>query len=147
VILDAYSRRGIGWARDRTMEDSLTLAALRRALAHRSVQAGRIHHSDRGSPDASTDYTDLLKTNGIAISLSRQGPPWDNAACQSCMKTLQYEEVLRHEYRDRPDARASIREFLEKVYHPKRRHSARGYLPPAKFEAIPKDAAARQLSV
>ena len=147
VILDAYSRRVIGWALDRTMEDSLTLTALRMALSRRVVEAGLVHHSDRGSQYASNDYTDLLKANGIEISMSRKGNPWDNAACESFMKTLKYEEVLRNEYRDLAEARASIREFLEKVYNHKRLHSALGYLPPAEFEANHKDAAARQLSV
>ena len=94
-----------------------------------------MHHSDRGSQYASNDYTDLLKANGIDISMSRKGNPWDNAACESFMKTLKYEEVLRNEYRDLAEARASIREFLEKVYNQKRLHSALGYLPPAEFEA------------
>jgi transposase InsO family protein len=150
VILDAYSRRVIGWALDRTMEDELTLAALRMALARRVVEAGLVHHSDRGSQYASNDYTDLLKANGITISMSRKGNPWDNAACESFMKTLKYEEVLRNEYRDLAEARASIREFLEKVYNQKRLHSALGYLPPSEFEANlatpnKKDAASRQL--
>ncbi len=146
VILDAYSRRVIGWALDRTMEDELTLTALRMALSRR-VQIGLVHHSDRGSQYASNDYTDLLKANGIGISMSRKGNPWDNAACESFMKTLKYEEVHRNEYRDLAEARASIREFLEKVYNLERLHSALGYLPPAEFERHHKEAAARQLSV
>jgi transposase InsO family protein len=95
VILDAYSRRVIGWALDRTMEDDLTLAALRMALASRNIRPGLVHHSDRGSQYASKDYTDLLKDRGIDISMSRKGNPWDNAACESFMKTLKYEEVFR----------------------------------------------------
>jgi putative transposase len=146
VILDAYSRRVIGWALDRTLEDELPLTALRMALSHRFVHPGLVHHSDRGSQYASNDYTDLLKAHQIAISMSRKGNPWDNAACESFMKTLKYEEVLRNEYRDLAEARASIREFLEKIYNQKRLHSALGYLPPAEFERIHsnKDAAARQ---
>jgi transposase InsO family protein len=144
VILDAYSRRVIGWALDRTMEDALTLTALRMALSRRAVGPGLVHHSDRGSQYASNDYTNLLKANGIEISMSRKGNPWDNAACESFMKTLKYEEVLRNEYRDLADARSFIREFLEKIYNQKRLHSALGYVPPARFE---KDAAARQLSL
>ena len=144
VILDAYSRRVIGWALDRTMEDALTLTALRMALSRRTVGPGLVHHSDRGSQYASNDYTDLLRANGIEISMSRKGNPWDNAACESFMKTLKYEEVLRNEYRGLAAARASIREFLEKVYNEKRLHSALAYMPPARFE---KEAAARQLSV
>ena len=147
VILDAYSRRVIGWALDRTLEDELPLAALGMALSQRCVQPGLVHHSDRGSQYASTDYTDLLKARQIAISMSRKGNPWDNAACESFMKTLKYEEVLRNEYRDLADARASIREFLEKIYNQKRLHSALGYLSPAEFERTNsnQDAAARQL--
>ena len=135
MILDAFSRRAIGWALDRHMEDELTLTALRMALKHRSIQPGLVHHSDRGSQYASNDYIDLLKASGIEISMSRKGNPWDNAACESFMKTLKYEEVLRNEYRDLTEARASIHEFLEKVYNRKRLHSALGYLPPVEFEA------------
>jgi putative transposase len=148
VVLDAYSRRVIGWALDRSLEDELTLAALRMALARRIVEPGLVHHSDRGSQYASNDYTDLLKANGIEISMSRKGNPWDNAACESFMKTLKYEEVHRNEYRNLAEARASIAEFLEKVYNRKRLHSALGYLPPAEFEAQHhKDAASRRLSL
>lgn len=146
VILDAYSRRVVGWELDRTMEDSLTLAALRKALARRKVGPGLVHHSDRGSQYASGDYTALLKDNGIQISMSRKANPWDNAACESFMKTLKYEEVHRNEYRDLEKARSCIAEFLEKVYNKKRLHSALGYLPPAEFEAQhKKEAASRQL--
>jgi putative transposase len=150
VILDAYSRRVIGWALDRTLEDELPLAALRMALSRRNVQPGLVHHSDRGSQYASNAYTNLLKAHQIVISMSRKANPWDNAECESFMKTLKYEEVLRNEYRDLAEALASIPRFLEKIYNQKRLHSALGYLPPAEFERnlqIKKDAAARQLSL
>jgi putative transposase len=150
VMLDAYSRRVIGWALDRNMEDDLTLSALRMALSRRVVAPGLVHHSDRGSQYASGDYTDLLKQNGIEISMSRKGNPWDNAACESFMKTLKYEEVHRNEYRDLIEARSAIREFLEKIYNQKRLHSALGYVPPMEFEvnlaAQQKEAATRQIA-
>ena len=151
VILDAHSRRVIGWAVDRTMEDVLTLDALQMALARRQVRPGLVHHSDRGSQYASSDYTNVLKENGIEISMSRKANPWDNAACESFMKTLKYEEVHRNEYRDLDEARREIGAFLEKIYNHKRLHSALGYLPPAEFEskllARSKEVAARQLSL
>jgi putative transposase len=151
VVLDAFSRRVIGWALDRTMEDDLTLSALRMALSRRVVAPGLVHHSDRGSQYASLEYTNLLKEHGIVISMSRKGNPWDNAACESFMKTLKYEEVHRNEYRDLAEARAEIRDFLEKIYNQKRLHSALGHVPPAEFEAnlvpLQKEAAMRQLSV
>jgi putative transposase len=150
VILDAYSRRVIGWALDRTIEDDLTLRALRMALAQRVIEPGLVHHSDRGSQYASGEYTNLLKKNGIEISMSRKGNPWDNAACESFMKTLKYEEVHRNEYRDLNEARSTIRTFLEKIYNQKRLHSAIGYVPQAEFEANlltqQKEAATRPLA-
>jgi len=134
VILDACSRRVIGWALERTLEDDLTLAALRMALSQRTVQPGLVHHSDRGSQYASNDYTDLLKAHGVEISMSRKANPWDNAACESFLKNLKYEEVHRNEYQDLSEARRSIARFLEQVYNQKRLHSALGYRPPVEFE-------------
>jgi putative transposase len=151
AILDAFSRRVIGWALDRHLDDELTLTALRMAIAHRSPSAGLVHHSDRGSQYASRDYVELLAANEIRVSMSRRANPWDNAACESFMKTLKYEEVYRNEYRDLAEARASIGNFLETVYNQKRLHSSLGYLPPAEFEAQlaaqTVEAAARQLSL
>jgi len=152
VIIDLCSRRVVGWATSDSLETKVCLDALRDALQARHPAPGLIHHSDRGTQYASTEYTNLLKDHGITISMSRKGNPWDNAACESFMKTLKYEEVYRNEYRDLAEARASIREFLEKIYNQKRLHSALGYLPPTEFEANlatqkNKEAATRQLSV
>jgi putative transposase len=134
VVLDAFSRRVIGWALGRTLEAGLALSALSMALRQRQPAPGLVHHSDRGVQYASRDYTDLLKQHKIQISMSRKGNPYDNAACESFMKTLKYEEVYRTEYRDLADAYAQIGEFRERVYNQQRLHSALGYVPPAEFE-------------
>ena len=134
VVLDAFSRRVIGWALGRTLEAELAVTALRMALVERKPQPGLVHHSDRGVQYASQAYTELLKQHQVQISMSRKGNPYDNAACESFMKTLKYEEVYRTEYRDFREARSGIGEFLERVYNWKRLHSALGYVPPAEFE-------------
>jgi transposase InsO family protein len=134
VVLDAFSRRVIGWALGRTLEAELAVTALRMALIERQPLPGLIHHSDRGVQYASAAYTEMLKQHQAAISMSRKGNPYDNAACESFMKTLKQEEVYRNEYRDFQEARASIGEFLERVYNQKRLHSALGYVSPTKFE-------------
>jgi transposase InsO family protein len=134
VVLDAFSRRVIGWALDRTLEAGLAVAALKMALRQRGPVKGLTHHSDRGVQYASKEYTDLLKEHDVQISMSRSGNPYDNAKCESFMKTLKYEEVYRQEYRNLAEARASIQRFIEKTYNAKRLHSALGYLPPIEFE-------------
>jgi putative transposase len=136
VILDAFSRRVIGWALDRTLEAELTLRALHMALQRREPAPGLVHHSDRGVQYASRDYIDVLRAHGIVISMSRKGNPYDNARAESFMKTLKYEEVYRDDYRDLAQARAGIARFLEKMYNQQRLHSALGYRPPAEFECL-----------
>jgi len=134
VILDAYSKRVIGWQLDQGLDTSLPLNALRMALRGRTVMPGLVHHSDRGVQYASHEYTQLLKDQGVEISMSRKANPWDNAACESFMKTLKYEEVYRTEYRNLAHAHACVGEFLEKIYNQKRLHSALSYRSPVEFE-------------
>ena len=134
VVLDAYSRRVIGWALGRTLEAELAVSALRMALQSRRPAPGLVHHSDRGVQYASHQYTELLKDHEVTISMSRKGNPYDNAACESFVKTLKYDEVYRNEYRDVEDARSCIGQFLEVIYNRQRLHSALGYRAPADFE-------------
>ena len=134
VILDAYSRRVIGWELGNSLAAELAVGALRKALKSRRFAPGLVHHSDRGVQYASHEYTQLLREHGIQISMSRRGNPYDNAQAESFMKTLKYEEVYRSDYRDQRDVRSSIGHFLEKVYNQKRLHSALSYVPPAEFE-------------
>lgn len=134
VLLDAFSRRCIGWALQRNLEATLVLEALHMALRLRRPRPGLVHHSDRGVQYASRDYTTQLQRHGIRISMSRKAMPYDNAQAESFIKILKYEEVYRTEYRNLPEAKVSIQEFLEKTYNQERLHSAIGYRPPLQFE-------------
>lgn len=134
AVLDAYSRRVVGWALGPTLEASLAVEALQMALDNRNPSPGLVHHSDRGVQYASLNYTGLLKGHHVTISMSRKGNPYDNAKCESFMKTLKYDEVYRQEYRDLGEARSCIQRFIEKVYNAKRLHSALRYESPMRFE-------------
>ena len=134
VILDAYSRRCIGWALGETLQAKLAVAALEMALERREVRPGLVHHSDRGVQYASDAYTRLLKSRGIRISMSRRGNPYDNAKAERFMRTLKEEEVYLFEYESMAEAVDRIGTFLDDVYNQKRLHSALGYVPPAEFE-------------
>jgi putative transposase len=134
-ILDAFSRRCVGWYLSRDMTTQLTLMALRRAIHERHPLPGLIHHSDRGVQYASYEYIEQLKHIGAQISMSDVNNPYDNAKAESFFKTLKQEEVYLKEYRSFEDAEANLEVFLEQVYNIKRLHSSLGYLPPAEFEA------------
>jgi transposase InsO family protein len=135
VILDAYSRRCIGWALARYLDVRLPLAALQLALQTRTVEPGLMHHSDQGVQYASLEYVALLQQNNIEISMSRPGNPYDNAKAERFMRTLKYEEIYINDYDTFAEVLTSVQHFIEVVYNQKRLHSPIGYLPPAEFEA------------
>jgi transposase InsO family protein len=134
VILDAYSRKVVGWELDRTLAARLAIAALEKAIAERKPPPGLVHHSDRGVQYASDDYVRILTKHAMIPSMSRPANPYDNASCESFMKTLKREEIYANEYRDLDDLRANIEAFIERYYNRQRLHSALGYRPPEEFE-------------
>jgi putative transposase len=136
VILDAFSRRVVGWAIADHLRAELALAALEMAIANRHVRPGElVHHSDQGVQYACGDYIARLERAGIQPSMSRAGCPWDNAMAESFMRTLKREEVNGRAYRDRANVEASIGTFIETIYNRSRLHSALAYLAPTEFEA------------
>lgn len=136
VLLDAFSKRCIGWALARYLDARLSLAALQMALKSRSFQPGKLtHHSDRGVQYACKDYVQTLEQNEIMISMSRIGNPYDNAIAERFMRTLKYEEIYLNDYDCFAEVLRSVQHFIEEVYNHKRLHSALGYRPPVEFEA------------
>jgi putative transposase len=137
VLLDAFSRKVIGWALEKHLRVELALAALDMAIErHRPASGSLIHHSDRGVQYACHEYTARLAAHTIQPSMSRIGNPYDNAKAESFMKTLKQEEVDGRDYRDLEHAREAIGAFIEDVYNRQRLHSALGYRPPAEFETM-----------
>lgn len=136
VILDAYSRKVIGWELSRSLETPLTLTALDRTLRSRVVTPGLVHHSDQGVQYASGEYVARAEGAGLTLSMSRKGRPRDNPQAESFFRTLKVEQVYLTEYADLADAQKQIGRFIDDVYNRKRLHSALGYLPPTEFEEI-----------
>lgn len=134
VIIDAYSRRVIGWCLREDLTEELALGALKAAIESRVIPQGLIHHSDRGVQYASIAYTNLLKENDILISMSRKGNCYDNAKAESFFKTIKAEEIYLNEYESYEEAKLNIARFIEDVYNQKRLHSSIGYMSPIAFE-------------
>jgi putative transposase len=136
VILDLFSRKAIGYYLSRHLDTNLTLSALKMALKDRYPLPGCIHHSDQGVQYASSEYVNELKRYEFQISMSRKGNPYENATCESFIKTLKDEEVYLWEYRTIEDAERGISHFIKDVYNEKRLHSSLGYRPPNEFEEL-----------
>ena len=134
VVLDAFSRRAIGWALGRNLQTPLPLAALQRAIDSRQPRPGLVHHSDRGSQYASHEYVQRLESLGAVLSMSRPGHPWENGLCESFIKTLKWEEIDARPYHTMEELEQHLEEFIEQVYNRVRLHSALGYRSPAEFE-------------
>jgi len=134
VILDRFSRQVLGWALDRTLTARLPKAALELAIAQRQPPPGLVHHSDRGVQYASDEYIKVLQQHQIIPSMSRPANPYDNASCESFMKTLKREEIYANDYRDLEHLRANIEAFIDQYYNRCRLHSALGYKTPEEFE-------------
>ena len=134
VILDGFSRRVVGWALERTLATRLPKAALVQAIAARQPPPGLVHHSDRGVQYASNEYVQVLLEHQMIPSMSRPANPYDNASCESFMKTLKREEIYANNYVDLDHLRRNIEAFIEDYYNRCRLHSALGYQPPEEFE-------------
>jgi transposase InsO family protein len=146
-VLDACSRRCIGWQLSRQIDTRLTLAALDHALAARRPAPGLVHHSDRGVQYASADYVARLEDAGCRISMSARGNRYDNARAESFFKTLKREEVYLQSYQTFAEAEANLSRFIDDVYNRKRLHSSLGYRPPAEFEECARGDHDRELTL
>jgi putative transposase len=134
VVLDAFSRKVVGWALDQSLKAKLPVCALERAIANRRPPYGVVHHSDQGVQYASKEYVQTLWKHGMLPSMSRPGNPYDNATCESFLKTLKREEINASTYRDFEHLQKRLEEFIERYYNRCRLHSALGYCSPADFE-------------
>ena len=136
VLLDAFSRRVVGWSLSRTIDAALVLSALEKALGERQPPTGWIHHSDQGVQYACCDYVERVRSANGLISMSAKGTPRDNAQVERFMRTLKQEEVYLQEYEGYLESEQGIGHFIEAVYNEKRLHSALGYRPPSEFEQL-----------
>ena len=134
VILDGFSRKVVGWKLDRTLMSRLATDALEAAIEIRKPPPGLVHHSDRGVQYASAEYVAILKKHEMLSSMSRPANPYDNASCESFIKTLKREEIYANEYVNLEHLDNNIEEFIERYYNQKRLHSALGYRSPEEFE-------------
>jgi len=134
VILDGFSRKVVGWALDHTLAIRLTIGALEQAIERRQPGPGLVHHSDRGLQYARGEYMAILEKHHMIPSMSRPANPFDNASCESFIKTLKREEIYAHKYDNLEHLRANIEEFIEEYYNRQRLHSALGYRSPEEFE-------------
>jgi transposase InsO family protein len=134
LVIDAFSRKVVGWKLDRTLASRLATEALQTAIEIRKPQPGLVHHSDRGVQYASGEYVAILKQREMVPSMSRPANPYDNASCESFIKTLKREEIYANEYENLEQLRSNIEEFIDRYYNQKRLHSALGYVSPEEFE-------------
>lgn len=134
LILDSFSRKVVGWNLDRTLSSRLAIVALEQAIESRQPPPGLVHHSDRGIQYASAEYVAVLKRHEIISSMSRPANPYDNASCESFIKTLKQEEIYANEYENLEHLRDHLQDFIERYYNQKRLHSALGYCSPEEFE-------------
>ena len=134
VILDVFSRKVVGWALERTLAARLPIAALEQAIGERQPPPGLVHHSDRGVQYACAEYAEILREHQMIPSMSRPANPYDNASCESFIKTLKREEIYANDYRDLEHLRRNVGKFIEQYYNRCRLHSALGYRSPEEFE-------------
>jgi putative transposase len=138
VVIDRYSRKAIGWGLDRSLSAKVAIQALQQAIERRQPPPGVVHHSDQGTQYASAEYTAVLQAHRMTPSMSRPANPYDNAACESFMKTLKQEEIYCHQFADFDDLATHLEEFLDHYYNRRRMHSALGYRTPEEFEQASK---------